>query len=131
MNKRALTIRQPWAWLIVNGYKDIENRCWSTNLREDIFIHAAKTMTKKEYQQCQSFVDVLERDCNIFLPPIILPERDDLHFGGIIGTATLTDCITDSDSGWFTGEFGFVLEEARVLTFIPCQGSLKFFYPSY
>ena len=21
---RALSIRQPWAWLIVNGYKDIE-----------------------------------------------------------------------------------------------------------
>ena len=29
----ALSIRQPWAWLIVNGYKDIENRDWKTHYR--------------------------------------------------------------------------------------------------
>lgn len=28
-----LSIRQPWAWLIVNGYKDIENRTWPTHFR--------------------------------------------------------------------------------------------------
>lgn len=27
----ALSIRQPWAWLVVQGYKDIENRDWPTN----------------------------------------------------------------------------------------------------
>lgn len=25
---KALSIRQPWAWLIANGHKDIENRTW-------------------------------------------------------------------------------------------------------
>jgi hypothetical protein len=29
----ALSVRQPWAWLIVNGYKDVENRSWTTHYR--------------------------------------------------------------------------------------------------
>jgi hypothetical protein len=29
---KAMSIRQPWAWLIVNGYKDVENRIWAANL---------------------------------------------------------------------------------------------------
>jgi hypothetical protein len=27
---KVLVVRQPWAWLIVNGFKDIENRSWKT-----------------------------------------------------------------------------------------------------
>ena len=29
---KALSIRQPWAWLIVNGYKDVENRTWGPDI---------------------------------------------------------------------------------------------------
>ncbi|WP_374937742.1 hypothetical protein [Pseudanabaena sp. BC1403] len=65
----------------------------------------------------------------MFLPQIVLPEKKDLQFGGIIGEAKLTTCVTDSDSGWFTGEFAFVLEEQKTVPFIPCSGKLGFFYP--
>jgi hypothetical protein len=129
--QKALSIRQPWAWLVANGYKHIENRSWSTTFRGEFFIHASKGMTRKEYQECQEFLDWLDSECHMFLPKIVLPLKEDLHFGGIIGAANLTDCITDSDNGWFTGKFGFVLEEARVLPFKPCLGALGFFYPSY
>jgi hypothetical protein len=27
---KALSLMQPWAWLMVNGHKDIENRNWAT-----------------------------------------------------------------------------------------------------
>jgi hypothetical protein len=37
---KALSIRQPWAWLIANGHKDIENRSWNTNYRGAFLIHA-------------------------------------------------------------------------------------------
>jgi len=30
---KALSIRQPYAWLIIHGYKDIENRTWGTRVR--------------------------------------------------------------------------------------------------
>jgi hypothetical protein len=51
---KALSIRQPWAWLIVNGYKDIENRSWATKFRGPVLIHAAKGMTGAEYNHCHS-----------------------------------------------------------------------------
>lgn len=130
-HKKALSIRQPWAWLIVNGYKSIENRSWSTTFRGEFFIHASKRMTLKEYQECKKFLEWLDSECHMFLLPIVLPERENLEFGGIIGAATLTKCVTDSDSGWFTGKYGFVLENQRVLPLMPCPGTLGFFDPSY
>lgn len=39
---KTLTIKQPWASLIIDGYKDIENRTWKTSYRGDLLIHAAK-----------------------------------------------------------------------------------------
>ena len=39
---RALSIRQPWAYLIAIGAKDVENRSWLTRFRGRIYIHASK-----------------------------------------------------------------------------------------
>lgn len=122
--KQALSIRQPWAWLIANGDKDIENRSWNTTYRGEFFIHASKGMTRKEYEECSNFLYNID-------PAVVLPHKKELSFGGIIGVATLAACVTESKSPWFTGRFGFVLEEPRVLPFMPCQGKLQFFYPSY
>ena len=33
---KALSIRQPWAWAIINAGKDIENRQWPTKFRGSI-----------------------------------------------------------------------------------------------
>ena len=38
----ALSIQQPWAWLIVNGFKDVENRDWPTKIRGIVGVHAGK-----------------------------------------------------------------------------------------
>jgi hypothetical protein len=47
---KAISIRQPWAWLIVNGYKDVENRIWAANVRGRVLIHvgASKSDTNPE-----------------------------------------------------------------------------------
>ena len=37
---RVLSVRQPWASLLVRGVKDIENRTWSTTYRGPVLIHA-------------------------------------------------------------------------------------------
>jgi len=44
---KALSIRQPWAWLLVEGFKDIENRTWKTNYRGSFLIHASKQFDTK------------------------------------------------------------------------------------
>jgi len=53
---KALTIRQPWAWAIFHAGKDIENRDWPTRLRGRIAIHAAKGMTRDEYESALFFI---------------------------------------------------------------------------
>jgi hypothetical protein len=45
---KAISIRQPWAWLIVNGYKDIENRIWAAKLRGPVLIHAGQSLNAKK-----------------------------------------------------------------------------------
>ncbi|MCB2188832.1 MAG: ASCH domain-containing protein [Deltaproteobacteria bacterium] len=41
---KCLSIRQPWASLIVAGMKDVENRSWATKYRGPVLIHAAATV---------------------------------------------------------------------------------------
>ena len=38
-----LSVRQPWAWLILQGLKPIENRTWSTPYRGPLQLHAGKS----------------------------------------------------------------------------------------
>ena len=119
---KALSIRQPWAWLIVNGYKDIENRTWPTKVRGDILIHASKGCTNQEFEDAISFVDS-------FNPALAakIPEISKLKRGGIVGIAKLTDCVTKSNSKWFAGKFGFVLKGGYEFPFRPMAGMLGFF----
>lgn len=44
---KALTIKEPWATLIIEGYKEYEFRSWKTNYRGKILIHAGKSIDKK------------------------------------------------------------------------------------
>lgn len=112
----ALSIRQPWAWLIVNGYKLIENRDWATKRRGPVLIHASKQIDAAGYNW------VLESG---LVPSDTLPTE--FQCGGIVGVATIADCVTESDSPWFFGKYGFVLTDAKPLPFQPLRGALGFF----
>ena len=52
---KALSIRQPWAWLVVHGYKDVENRSWSTGFRGRVLIHAGGILDP-EFDEIQQAV---------------------------------------------------------------------------
>lgn len=123
--RMALSIRQPWAWAIINAGKDIENRDWSTKFRGPVCIHAAKGMTQGEFD---SFVDlsrVMFRE-GLWKGDFI-PERKALSRGGIVGVCDIVDCVNASESPWFFGRYGFVLKNARPVEFIPVKGALGFF----
>ncbi len=47
--------------------------------------------------------------------------------GGVVGLARIVDCVTEMDSRWFFGRYGFVLRDAMPLPLIPCRGQLGFF----
>ena len=40
---KVLSVRQPWAWLICAGFKDVENRSWKTSYQGRLYIHAGKS----------------------------------------------------------------------------------------
>ncbi|MBN3811659.1 ASCH domain-containing protein [Paraburkholderia sp. Ac-20347] len=135
---KALSIRQPWAWLIVRPdltgaarevaiaackLKVIENRTWPTRLRGRFLIHASKGMTRAEYDDVEAFLDHFDID-------IALPGQEKLHRGGIVGAATLTDCIPSArrTSTWhMEGQWGFLLEDVKPVPFVECKGALQFF----
>ena len=71
---KALTIKEPWASLIIEEYKKYEFRSWKTKYRGKILIHAGGSVEK----------DIINRfsDYDININP-----------GYIIGHATIVDCI--------------------------------------
>jgi hypothetical protein len=51
----------------------------------------------------------------------------DAKRGGIVATARIVDCVSDSSSPWFFGRFGFVLADVQAVPFLPTKGALGFF----
>lgn len=115
---KALSIRQPWAWLIIHGGKDFENRSWHTKYRGRFLVHAAKGMTNNEFTTALLYC--LARG----LP---MPDRSDMQRGGIIGSVELVDSVDHSDSPWYMGQKGFLLRDPKPLPFMPLKGQLQFF----
>lgn len=62
---------------------------------------------------------------------IKLPAFEQFDRGGVVGVATILDCVNNHASEWFCGEWGFVMADARPLPFHPCKGSLGFFNVDY
>lgn len=115
----TLSIQQPWAWAICHAGKDIENRSWYTRVRGQFLIHAGKK------------VDVEAYDFIFKVFQIKPPHANEIERGGIVGIANIIDCVKQSESPWFFGEFGFVLTEQRPLAFMPLRGKLWFFDTKY
>ena len=109
---RCLSIRQPWAWLIAHSHKPVENRTWRTDYRGVVLIHAAKGETPGDWEAA---ADIFRRTGGRWYPMTY-------DKGGIVGIASLTDCVTRHHSPWFFGPYGFVMEQARPLKFIPLRG---------
>jgi hypothetical protein len=113
---KAISIKQPWAELIVSGIKDIENRSWPTKLREKILIHASKSFDKDGLKWVQDNMGLL-----------LDKTEKDFDKGGFVGIAKISDCVTESKSKWFFGEYGFVLTNPRRVEFREYKGQLYFF----
>lgn len=114
----ALSILQPWAWMIAAGHKDVENRSWYASYRGPFLIHAG---LRWDEELEDDLLDLEEE----------LPELDwenvRLHRGGIIGMAEIVDCVTHSNSRWFNGPRGFVVQNARLVVPFGYRGQLGFF----
>lgn len=121
LDVKALTIKQPWAWAIVSGHKDVENRSWATSYRGPILIHAGKA--RDDVREEREYDDWLE------MFGLAMPPDSELVYGAIIGIAELVDCVVLTESHpsqWASDEgYGWELRNARKLARpIPCNGAL-------
>ena len=71
---KVLTIKEPWATLIIENYKKYEFRSWKTHYRGKILIHAGMSIEKDMLKRFESY--------NL-----------NYNNGAIIGEADLVDCI--------------------------------------
>ena len=130
---KILSVRQPWAYLIVAGYKPVENRTWNTCYRGPLLIHASQAMEENDFPVQREWIKTL----NQYLiagdeSPIVIPE--DLPRGAIVGAATLShvDCGNGyqgdglaCSSPWFEGPYGFHMADAvEFAEPIPWRGQL-------
>ena len=115
---KALSLKQPFAELVVSGKKTIELRKWNTKFRGKFLIHASKVPDKEAMKQFQF---------------------SNLQLGGIVGQAILKEVkhysseqehLQDrskhlADSVW--GNYSFILDKVSRLPFKPIKGKLNFF----
>lgn len=119
---KALSILQPYAWLIAHGHKDIENRGWRTDVRGRILIHAGKTYSREDHLYFR------EKFKLEWTPMILLPSYEDMPRGAIVGEADLLDCVREHASPWKDRKsWGFVLANAKACAPRPYRGQLGFF----
>jgi hypothetical protein len=125
----ALSVKQPWAALIVAGVKLVEVRTWSARRRGRVLIHAGKV--PDERPEAWAHVTTPEMKVAAALR------------GGIIGEAELVGCryydtaeefsadasLHLNDPGWFAPPrlYGFEFRAARPLPFRRFTGFTMFF----
>src|SRR5262245_10337168 len=126
---RALSVKQPWAALLVAGLKTVEVRTWATRARGRVLIHASKT------------ADPRPEGWEL----ITTPELKELAAlrGGLIGSVDLTACVSYRTAevfaraaeshrnapDWFApgGLYGFVFQNPRPIAYHACPGRTLFF----
>lgn len=123
----ALSLKQPWATLLVHGLKTIEVRRWPTARRGRILIHAARIPDERP----EAWRRV----------PEALREAAQL-VGGILGAAELQACCRYSDLEQFLADqdkhlnepdwyepalWGFTFVRPEVLPFRTYPGWMRFF----
>lgn len=96
--KKAFTVKQPWAYLICAGIKPIENRTWplpKKYIGKRVYIHSSAAQGKKfkinltDEQMIEAFGSIANEAIN-----------GKFHFGAIIGYVEFTGCVVNHPSIW-------------------------------
>jgi len=140
----AISVRQPWAALIVLGIKDVENRTWPIPARyrgHRVSIHAglqpdlcALEEPRQPIREAAAYMaatrgfDILEFERRAKCHPHVF------ELGGIVGRVTLDGCILSTSTSYWANlaenTWHWRLVGARPVPFIPCKGQLGFFHPA-
>lgn len=143
----ALSLWQPWAWYVVEGYKAIENRPWrppSKLIGKTFLLHAAKRQSEDERRRAA----LLAAEASFLRsspppPPALL----DLPTGGIVGVGRVVGVLEPAVARttpahhtavglaerkhalgwWMRAQYGWVLDDVRPLPFVELRGMQRLF----
>ena len=120
---KVLSIKEPWASLIMNGTKKIKTRSWKTKYRGEIYIHASLSKTKITKPEVYELIKDMNFKC-----------------GYIICKCNLVDCIYMTDEyvndmktnhyeeyicgHYEVGRYAWIVEDVRVIEPIEAKGKL-------
>ena len=123
---KVLTIKEPFATLIMNKTKYIETRSWKTNYRGELYIHAGIAKLSNEVKQRKELSK--------------LYNEEELNYGNIICKCNLVDCIYMTEefikqekeknynnfiSGRYeVGRYAWVLDNIEIIKPIKVKGKL-------
>lgn len=108
----TITVKQPWASLIVEGIKPIENRTWECPekyIGERVLIHASGIALS--WNKFCNYIEAL--DCESLELQKVLRDNSFsrewlkyLPLGQIVGSVEIVDCIVNHPSVW--AEYTFI-----------------------
>lgn len=127
-DNKCLSMWQPWASLLVYGFKRFEGRHWDTNYRGPLWIHAGAK------EPDQDTIKAVEDQYRKLYQGVQMPEFPKSYpTGCVIGVIDLqdvidqklyTDCVPKKYTGESTSEHLFVIRNPRKLRVnIKCSGS--------
>lgn len=123
---KVLSIKEPFASLIKEGYKKIETRSFKTNYRGEIYIHASIKKVTESYEDNKILNDLMK--------------KVNYNYGNIICKANLVDCKLmdekfleeiknnsqeESLGIYKLGRYAWILEDVEVVESIPAKGNLN------
>jgi hypothetical protein len=121
---KAISIRQPYAFAIVHGFKPVENRDWRHPYRGPVLIHAGQ---KEETDQVTRIIALIADQTGTPFGKLHALYKKHSARGAIVGRATVADCVTAHASRWFNGPFAFVLTDPEFCEPQRFRGALSFF----
>lgn len=140
---KALSMKQPWAYLVVQGCKDIENRTWplpkTFKYPQRIYVHAGKRADRGFAVLAERMVKAGKFPDDVVKTFWALWREEpgyDKWFGAIVGEVDIIGELTlrselsllGDASPWFVGPYGFLL--ANPVAYpkpVPYKGVLGFF----
>ena len=138
---RALSLTQPWPWIIVHLDKRIENRSRNIgNYRGPVLLHAALRCTAQDWWTAFEFV----RDRVGLTEARTIPHPDQLERGAIVGRCEVAgqfdaragqisiptevdDAVwAEQKKRWYMGQHAYLLANVEPTRVVPCKGALGF-----
>ena len=114
---KALSLKQPFAELVVSGRKTIELRKWNTRFRGRFLIHASKIPDKKAMKKFG--FSQLPSGCIVGMASLIGVKKYNNNL-----ELNKDNKLHLASKEW--GSYGFILDDIKRVEIIPCNGRLNF-----